>query len=69
MTKCPICGEMYDVRFLDKVTDHLHVGLKLDETIKGVKVSEMECVGCDFVHIDGTVYKCGTCGKVMDIGF
>lgn len=40
--KCPACGEVYDLRYLDQVAKHLHTGIVIDETIKGTKVNKTE---------------------------
>lgn len=40
MAKCPTCGVMFDRRYLDQVVEHMHTGLKLNETIRGVKVKD-----------------------------
>jgi C4-type Zn-finger protein len=38
--KCPTCGDVYDLRYLDQVAKHMHTGIVIDETIKGRRVKK-----------------------------
>lgn len=65
--KCPECGELFNPAYLDQVAKHMHAGIEINETIKGVLVGGQECTGCEFENLEESVCKCKTCGKIIDL--